>query len=580
MRGYTMRKLLKFIAVPVTLAFVVLFSAALPMVQSASAEPPRSAQEQVKAGEQIYRNGILPSGQPMQAFVKGDVPVSGTAFSCASCHLRSGIGSVEGGVVTPPTNGELLFKPVQVYYKGTEQKFFPFPPRRAAYDEKSLAEAIRDGKNPDGVVLNDVMPRYQLGNEDMNILVSYLKTLSSQLPPGVTDSSIQFATVIAEDVPVDVRDAMLEPLQRYVDNKNSQAEFYKSPRGNRSRLMVEKMFTSKELSTRKLGLSQWVLKGSPETWRSQLEEYYRKEPVFALLGGVVNSEWQIIHRFSEENKIPCLMPQTDLPVISDTDWYTLYSSKGYYQEGEAAARYLNSRQDISPARPIVQIVRESREGKELSAGFTDTWRDLERREIVTVNLKGNETITNSFIERLLAEKKPAAVILWDGPDIKGALTFIAADKQKPELVFVSSRYLGKQILAVPEQARDITYVTYPYSFAQKVINSAMGKIAVEDESKFIINAKDFSVRDRVQNARLNSNSISQLVTMALMEMRGNYFRDYFLDVIGMAPDQTSPLFGRLSFGPGQRYASKGCYIVQITKGAEPEIVRKSPWVIN
>jgi hypothetical protein len=77
-----------------------------------------------------------------------------------------------------------------------------------------------------------------------------------------------------------------------------------------------------------------------------------------------------------------------------------------------------------------------------------------------------------------------------------------------------------------------------------------------------------------------SNSITQLLTMALLDMKGNYYRDNFFDVISMVPDQPSSIYGRLSFGPGQRYASKGCYIVQVTKGPNPEIVRKSDWVIH
>src|SRR5512139_3881610 len=54
-------------------------------------------------GERMYRDGILPSGKVMDAYIHGDVEVDSTAFSCASCHLRAGLGSVEGGVVTPPT---------------------------------------------------------------------------------------------------------------------------------------------------------------------------------------------------------------------------------------------------------------------------------------------------------------------------------------------------------------------------------------------------------------------------------------------------------------------------------------------
>jgi len=63
-------------------------------------------------------------------------------------------------------------------------------------------------------------------------------------------------------------------------------------------------------------------------------------------------------------------------------------------------------------------------------------------------------------------------------------------------------------------------------------------------------------------------------------MKDNFYRDYFIDVISMHKDLDVPLYERLSFGPGQNYASKGCYIVQLSKGAQPELVRKSDWVIH
>ncbi len=47
---------------------------------------------------------------------------------------------------------------------------------------------------------------------------------------------------------------------------------------------------------------------------------------------------------------------------------------------------------------------------------------------------------------------------------------------------------------------------------------------------------------------------------------------------GKAEDETYPLYERLSFEPGQRYASKGCFIIQLTRGLRPELIRKSDWV--
>ena len=65
-----------------------------------------------------------------------------------------------------------------------------------------------------------------------------------------------------------------------------------------------------------------------------------------------------------------------------------------------------------------------------------------------------------------------------------------------------------------------------------------------------------------------------------MDMNRYFYRDNFMDRISMQRDQVLPDFLRLSFGPGQRYASKGCYIMQLSPGPEPQLVRKSEWVVH
>jgi hypothetical protein len=56
----------------------------------------------------------------------------------------------------------------------------------------------------------------------------------------------------------------------------------------------------------------------------------------------------------------------------------------------------------------------------------------------------------------------------------------------------------------------------------------------------------------------------------LTGMKNYFYRDHLLEQIEMMQDQwvNIVLYPNLSFGPGQRYASKGCYIVQLTKGLE------------
>jgi hypothetical protein len=62
-----------------------------------------------------------------------------------------------------------------------------------------------------------------------------------------------------------------------------------------------------------------------------------------------------------------------------------------------------------------------------------------------------------------------------------------------------------------------------------------------------------------------------------MMMGSDSYRDYFLDLFDMLPDLQGrqQVYSRLSFGPGQRYATKGCSIVQYSEGPDPVLVVKS-----
>jgi hypothetical protein len=83
-------------------------------------------------------------------------------------------------------------------------------------------------------------------------------------------------------------------------------------------------------------------------------------------------------------------------------------------------------------------------------------------------------------------------------------------------------------------------------------------------------------------SRISTRTYSMLMILqaAMVEMDRNIYRDNLLDRIGLLRDYVLPDYVRLSFGPGQRYASKGCYIMQILPGKEPRLWRSSEWVIQ
>jgi len=524
-----------------------------------------------RQGERMYRLGILPSGKPLEAIVMGDIKVDSNIFSCVSCHLRGGLGSNEGGVVTPPTNGSKLFQPL---YYGREltpaersrlAKHYQTPPLRPAYTDSTLAVIIRDGIDPTGKEMKAIMPRYLLDDRDMGILISYLKSLSAEQSPGVTDKTIRFATVITEEVALEDRTAMLATLDNFVADWNSQAKI------REARVKYPEIAQEADLSYRRLSLARWELKGPPAIWRSQLEEYLRKEPVFALIGGITTGEWKPVHEFSEEHKIPSVFPLTDFPVNSGFDWYTLYFSKGLYQEGETAARALRRTADIADDDTVLQLSRDTREGHALSAGFQETWQEFGRKPPVNQVIPADGPIQKEFIRQLTENYKPAVILLWTGSEALPALEAIASDSTRPRAVYLSASLFQQTVLTLPEQVRSFTRITYPYRLPL-------------DEKMHASNAnawlqkRNIPVNDRRISTRMYS--LMLLMTETMKKMRRNFYRDHFLDIISMSAGHNFPDYERLSFGPGQRYAAKGCYVVELSRGPKPTFIRISDWVIH
>jgi ABC-type branched-subunit amino acid transport system substrate-binding protein len=531
-------------------------------------EAPKRSRAQILAlGERMYREGILPSGELLQGVVKGDVPVSGAAVTCRNCHLRSGMGSYEGGVATPPITAAKLF----------QRQFWQFPNlteaerieagvaqsklRRPAYTDASLADAIRMGVDPLGRTLNDVMPRYDLSPADMAILVAYLKTLSAEFAPGVTATTIRFATVLSPDVTPAEEEALRVPLDNFIASHN------RLPQGFGNRMYRSASGRDMSLSHRQITLARWRLTGPPATWGAQLEAHQRREPVFALLGGMSHGDWKPIHAFCEAHGIPCLFPLTDLPVVSDSDWYTVYFSKGLWQEGEAAARFLAARPE---AAAVLQVAEDTPRGQALVAGFDAAWHEAGRPPVRTI-LIAPDTLGPETILRLAGQGGSRALVLWAGPGAYPALQALAEASQPPTAVCMASGLLGPRLGELPEAVRASTFITYPFR-------------APADEPKYARYANSLlaglTVLDNTERIYTRMYALVEVLKQALMDMDRSYYRDAFLDALGMQKDRVLPDYERLSFGPGQRYASKGCYVMQLTPGPQPALVKRSDWVIR
>ena len=492
-----------------------------------SPEEDASADVVTEAGERMYRDGILVSGEPMTALVGGDIPIVGTQFSCENCHGRSGMGAAEGPYVVPPVAGQFLFAPSP-------------QPERPAYDRDSLAVLLRDGITPSGRALStELMPRYEIGDTDVDVLMAYLENLSPGNSPGVSDEQIRFATVVTEGADPDAAAAMLAVLKRYAQDINQQTR-NESERWDRGYSPESKLPTV----FREWVIDEWTLSGPRETWEQQLETYYKNAPVFALVSGTGTGSWQPVSEFCERNKVACLYPSTEMPYRDDRDFYTVYFSAGLLLEARLIAAHLAER----PVTKVVQVYCDPAYEPVVSQ-LRESIGDASTHN---VSFDCERPVPIEHINEIAGEN--SAVVLWvRAEQLEGAPDPIGAD-----VVYVSST-LTDAWPPVGLADDDDLFMAHPYRLPGKVDPAAR---------RFQAWAKSRGVEITAPRLQAEAYFACLVLKDAVKHMGRFFIREFALDKLDHSESLAAfvPMYEQPSFGPGQRFISKGGYVIPVAGG--------------
>ncbi len=503
-------------------------------LQEARAET--SSQEQ---GLAIYRDAILPSGKSLTALVAGDIEVSGKQFSCESCHGRSGMGRIEGDYIVPPIAGPILFKDAN-------------QPVRSAYDETSLAKLLRSGINSDGQAIDHLMPRFKLSDEEVKILANYLRQLSNKTAPGVDDKQIRLATIISDDVDKALAESVLSVLNTFVEEKNRQTrlEGRRPNRGKKPELRSASLF-------RNWSLDVWRLTGDPSTWKQQLENYYKAQPVFAVLGGMTNKSWEPIGKFCEQNQIPCMFPSVDISKANKGDYYSYHFSRGIELEADIIANYLEKNK---PSK-VFQLYCEDYE-----SAATRLSAKLELQSVSQSSMAidcSHKDSLHLVVDRLSEAQKQAKVtdmVLWlDGKTLetlRKKSIFKAVDYKQ---LFISSRLFKQDFTALTDFEATAVKVVHSFKLPGK-FDSAFRRFQVWAKLRKI----------PITHPRYQAEAFFACFATndALNHVRRYRVRDYFLDLLDHSQGLALylPFYPQASMGPKQRFLSKGGYIAPLVEG--------------
>jgi len=509
------------------------------------------------AGERLYQRGQLPSGEPVQALRQGGATVRGADAACVNCHRRSGLGSSEGKITIPPVAGPYLFTPRG---KSLERLGVPFVDtariNHEAYTDESLARAIRDGVDAKGRLLNSLMPRYAIDEATMSSLIEYLKDLKTAPAPGATSTVLHFATIITPDADPVKRRGVLAVMNQYFVDKNNAAARTKAPTLYSSHATMFRV-------ERRWQLHVWELTGAPRTWETQLRAHLAAEPVFAVISGLGGSDWGPVERFCEEQGLPCLFPNVEAPVGDDATFYTVYFSRGVLLEAQLIAREVAG---AGGGGRVVQVFRAGDVG-EAAARALEAARAGSGQQVVNHALKAHGPPQE--LARALREAGAAdALVLWLRPADLGALEHLKVPTPR---VWISGEMGGLERAPLPPDWRTQARMAYPVDLpGQRVVR-------VDYALSWFRMRKVPLLAEPVQ---ADTYLALGLMSETLNHMADAFVRDYLIERIEMALDHRvlTGYYPRLSLAPGQRFASKGGYIVRFTDPQGSRVTPLGEWI--
>ena len=534
------------------------------------AQTSQSADREI--GRRIYEEGILGSGQPVPAIVAGDVETDGRFLSCASCHRRSGYGEGEGGSYVPPITGPSLFAEqtpdrgrlfrnlYQDVQSETATAVVHNLKSRPAYTIDSLARLLRHGIDANGLEVAAPMPRFDLDENNLRYLFTYLKTLGAEPAPGVDQEELAFATIITPDADTGEVEAMLHTLEAYFSRKNNDTRHVQARSGYSLHYKNDLL-----PSYRLWRLYPWRLHGPPNSWGPQLEALYQSRPVFAVVSGI-GRDWRPVHKFCETRRLPCVFPNTLLPFVANisdsmertnSTRYNLYFSKGIVGEADAAAYWLLDQARRTGATiKVEQVYRRGHMGELMARRVREVVESAagNNRNIQIVDRSFNTPESMNRWWKIEAEQAHSGhVFAWLTDLDMHRLPRLNQD------VVVASGLLSGHLQPHHNTLGRRVYATWPWTLPASVPPRIFRLRAWFRSRRIPLN------HERLQ---LNTYFSASVVEHALTHLVDRYSREYFIESIEHETENAlNPgTYPRLSLGPDQRFAAKGCYVVEITNG--------------
>jgi hypothetical protein len=285
---------------------------------------------------------------------------------------------------------------------------------------------------------------------------------------------------------------------------------------------------------------------------------------------VAPDNWQPVHDFCENNSLPCLFPDTDLPVVGKEDFYTVYFAEGMVLEADAIAQRVF--EHGPPASPVVQIYRAGDPRSRAAAVALRHQAEARGAQLTDVPVAAGSKLTAERWASIADANRGATAVLWlNASDCTGLWQTTAADRLGP--IYLSSTLRGTDPGNIRPTFWARVYLVHPYELPTKLPRLLA-------RSTGWLKAKGIYAPDAARE-QANAFFALKMAGGALQGMRGFFVRDYLLERIEHMVDNATytSVYPRMSLAPGQRFVSRGVFLAQFQPESAGELAPVTDWYV-
>jgi len=317
---------------------------------------------------------------------------------------------------------------------------------------------------------------------------------------------------------------------------------------------------------RRWQLHVWDLTGPASTWRAQLARRMADEPVLAIVSGLGASDWAPVHQFCEDEAVPCLFPNVEVPVDAGPGFYSLYFSKGVLLEADLIAGRIADGGAPAP-KSVHQVYRAGDSGAAAASELASTLKAHGIAAHSHVIAAGADS--SAVLAALAQAGDPDALVLWLRP---ADIAQLGAAPPAHAAVFMSGLMAGLERAPLIDAWRSRTDLAYPFDLPDR------RRIRVDYPLGWFHIRQIPVVAEQVQ-------ADTYLACGLLSETENHivdaFIRPYLIERLQAMIEHRviTGYYPHLTLATNQHFASKGGYLVRFAAATGTRVIPDGDWSV-